>query len=384
LVEVGCTWINIFSVNSVAQTFEADVSVRLSWKETDPIMIAKIDAVSNKQQANGPSAHGKAAMEMKDFVENCWDPQFQFPNCEDLAGSEQWVRAEKEGDHLKVIWAIRFRCNKFTCQFDLRQFPFDQQALFIRISSQWDEGKVQFVTSTREAPCRLAYDDYNLPDYGLVSARIADVHSLDARNARYLCRSDGSSSNSNVRYNSIFLIQNVSRHPEFYVLNLYLPTFLISSSGFIAFVFAVEDFNGRASVLMTLLLTVVAFKQVIGQNLPRLPYVTYLDRYALMSLALIVLIGIIAAAESTAAVCVEAPTRRPTLCGAVLPTLDFNYLDRVDWICLIVVSVLWGCYQILEGVLIGLARRTEQTELNTERQLEEDRLAHKAEAKTDA
>jgi len=228
---------------------------------------------------------------------------------------------------------------------------------------------VQFVASTRDKPTRVAYDDYNLPDYEIVSSRIADVQSIEPRNSRYLCRSNMSSSNSGVRYNSIFLIQNVSRHPEFYVLNLYLPTLLISSSGFIAFVFAVEDFNGRASVLMTLLLTVVAFKQVITQNLPRLPYVTYMDRYALVSLALIVLIGVIAAAESTASVCVIAPTRRPTLCSTILPTLDFANIDHADHVCLIVVSVLWMAYHLIEGCLIGLARRIEQSELQEEREL---------------
>jgi len=325
---------------------------------------------------------------MKDFTENVWDPQFQFPNCQEMAGSEQWVRAEKFEDGVKVIWAIRFRCNKFTCQFDLRQFPFDQQALFIRISSGWDESKVQFVISTREEPCRQAYDDYNLPDYELVGSRIADVHSLDSRDSRYMCRSDKSSSNSGVRYNSVFLIQNVSRHPEFYVLNLYLPAFLISSSAFTAFVFAVEDFNGRATVLMTLLLTAVAFKQVIGQNLPRLPYVTYLDRYALMSLALIVLIGIIAAAESTAAVCVDAPNRRPTLCNQVLKPLDHSNIDHADHICLIVVSVVWGFYQFVEAILIGMARRVEQKAINQERIMIENRAtraaSHKAEAEAKA
>jgi len=371
LIEVGCTWINVFTVDSVAQTFEADISIRLAWKETDPAMIAKIEAVEKTRHEgnSSPSAHGKAAMEMKDFIDNVWDPQFLFHNCQDMDGSEQWVRAEREPDGLKVIWAIRFRCNKFACRFDLWKFPFDQQSLFIRISSGWDESKVQFIISPRDEPCRQAFDDYNLPDYELVSSRIVDVNSENNRDRRYLCRSDTSSSNSGVRYNSVFLIQNVLRHPEYYVLNMYLPAFLISSSSLTAFVFAVEDFNGRATVLMTLLLTAVAFKQFIGQNLPRLPYVTYLDRYALMSLGLIVLIGIIAAALSTAAVCVQAPTRRPTLCTQLLPTLDFSTLDKVDNICLIVVSVLWGIYQMIEGLLIGRSRRREQRAVNHERAL---------------
>jgi len=277
------------------------------------------------------------------------------------------VRAERVDGHATVIWAVRFRCNKFSCQFNLRKFPFDQQALFIRISSQWDETKVQFLASTRDKPTRMAYDDYNLPDYSLVNSRIADVQSKEKWNKMYMCRSDVGSSNSGARYNSIFLIQSVLRHPEFYVLNLYLPTFLISSSGLIAFVFAVEDFNGRSTVLMTLLLTVVAFKQVITQNLPRLPYITYMDRYALVSLALIVLIGVIAAAESTAAVCVVAPERRPTLSAAVLPTLNFEFLDNSDNICLIVVSICWLFYQFIELGLIAAARRVERCEMDQER-----------------
>jgi len=295
------------------------------------------------------------------------------------------VRAEKDPDGLKVIWAIRFRCHKFACQFDLWEFPFDQQELLIRISSGWDESKVQFVISTREEPCRQAFDDYNLPDYELVESRIADVKSVEKRDQLYMFRSDTSSSNSGVRYNSVFLVQTILRHPEFYVLNMYLPAFLISSSAFTSFVFAVEDFNGRATVLMTLLLTAVAFKQFIGQNLPRLPYVTYLDRYALMSLGLIVLIGIIAAALSTAAVCVEAPTRRPTLCTSVLPSLDHSHLDRADNICLIVVASVWACYQLIEAIFVGRARRIEQIAVNKERKLMAHRAANaKIEAKSDA
>lgn len=381
LVEVGCTWINVFSVDSVQQTFEADISIRLTWTESDPVVMAKIEEVeAKKQKAVLGSAHGKAAMDIKDFVEQCWDPQFMFANCESMEDSEQWVRADRvENDtKMKVVWAIRFRCHRFTCKFDLHHFPFDQQALFIRISSQWDESKVQFVTSTRAEPSRQAYDDYNLSDYTISTSRIVDLHSVHCpKNAGFQCRTDPSSSNSGARYNSAFLVQNVSRNPEFFVLNLYLPAFLISSSAFIAFVFRVEDFGGRSSVLMTLLLTAVAFRQVVGQNLPRLPYITYLDRYALVSLLLIVLIGVIVGAESTAAVCVEAPSRRPTLCIEVLPSFDFRYLDHADHVCLIVVSVCWLVYQICEGAVIGYNRRVEQSEENRAR----ERRAHLQESK---
>jgi len=272
---------------------------------------------------------------------------------------EQWLRLEKHENHAKCIWAIRFHCHWFTCQFDLRQFPFDQQELFIRISSGWDETKVQFLASKHD-PCRSSFDDYNMPDYILAGNRIVDVHSTHGRDAKFLCRSDTSSSNTASRYNSVFLVQNVSRQPGYYVLNLYIPAFLIASSGLISFVFNVEDFTDRSNVLMTLLLTIVAFRQVIGQNLPRLPYLTYLDRYALVSLFLLIAIGVVASALSTAAICVGEPTRRPTLCTSVLPTLDYRALDHADYVCLVVVSVIWMVYHLLEFFLILRARQIEQ------------------------
>jgi len=306
-----------------------------------------------------------------------------------MDGSEQWVRAEAAADYTKVIWAVRFKCNKFNCSFDLRKFPFDQQALFIRVSSGWDEAKVQFVMSTREEPSRQAYDDYNLPDYNLVSSRIADVHSVDKRDGLYLCRSDPTSSNSGVRYNSLFLIQPVIRNPEFYLLNLYLPSFLISSSCLVIWVFLVEDFSSRSNIIMTLLLTVVAFRPTIGQNLPRLPYITYLDRYAVVSLAMIIVIGIIASALSSASKCVTEPNRAPVLCGGIETVLntgvnatavDYVHIDHADYVCLVVLSVFWGVYQLFELTMICNARRIEQKTVDQDRQ----RQAQKhRESKTD-
>jgi len=211
-IHVACTWNNILSVDSVNQTFQADIAIRLMWEEklTDELVKLFPTALTNVHA-------GKAAVDMKQFMENVWDPQIQFPNCRNMDGCEQWVRMERHEWHAKVIWAVRFRSSSFTCLFDLRRFPFDQQALFIRISSGWDERKVQFVTAKTD-PCRESYDDYNLLEYDLVENRIADVYSTDARDARFLFRSDTSSSNSLVRYNSVFLIQNVSRQPGFFSL----------------------------------------------------------------------------------------------------------------------------------------------------------------------
>lgn len=351
-IDVSVTWHNLLAIDSVSQTFKADVVIRLVWHEAicDEVLALMAETPNN---VHG----GKVAVDYKEFMDKVWDPQFQFPNCRSkMSEAEQWMRMERHESHVKVVWAIRFKCGQFTSMFDLRKFPFDQQSLIIRISSGWDERKIQFVASAKH-PSRSVYNDYALPDYRLTGNRVADVYSIDKRDAPYLCRSDPSSSNSAARYNSIFLIQCVARRPRFYVLNLYLPAFLISSSAFTSFVFYVEDFGNRTGILMTLLLTVVSFGGVIGQNLPRLPYITYLDRYNLATLGLIVLIGIVAAALSSAAVCVDAPERKPTLCGSVLPSVDHSFIDNADYVSLVVIAVFWMVYQILEFGFVVIARQ---------------------------
>jgi hypothetical protein len=267
------------------------------------------------------------------------------------------VKLDRAADKIRVCWAIRFHSTTFTCVFDLRQFPFDQQSLVIRVCSTWDEKKVQFRANPVD-PVLRSYGDYNLQDYELTTGHIVDVTSRDSRDHCYATRSDAGSSTSGSRYNSVFLIQVVSRNPGFYLLNLYLPTFLISSCVFSCFAFVVDEFGGRSAILVTLLLTVVAFKQVIGHHLPRLPYLTYLDRYVLAGLSLVVIVGILTASLAAAAVCVANPTRKPTLCGAdLLGTLDHQYVDYGDFVCLVAASITWLCYQFFEMYMIFRARR---------------------------
>jgi len=264
---------------------------------------------------------------------------------------------DRNGEKVGVIWNIRFHSTEFTSIFDLRAFPFDHQSLVVRISSCWDETIVQFRASQKDS-FRQCYDDYNLQDYRLGDCGVVDVETVASahiRSRRFLCRSDPSSSSSAARYNSLFVYQNVSRHPGFYLLNLYLPTLLIASCSFVAYAMLPENFAGRSSILVVLLLTIVAFKQVVGQYLPRLPYLTYLDRYTLAGLGLVVFVGVMQSSLAAASICVSTPSRKPTLCGAV-PAIQPE-VDHADYICLVISAIIWLLYQVFEGLLICRASR---------------------------
>lgn len=71
----------------------------------------------------------------------------------------------------------------------------------------------------------------------------------------------------------------MSRKPEFFYFNYFGPLFLIGNLNFVALVIPPEDLATRSQIILTLILTIVAFKMTISQMLPRLPYPTILDKY---------------------------------------------------------------------------------------------------------
>lgn len=72
----------------------------------------------------------------------------------------------------------------------------------------------------------------------------------------------------------------MSRKPEFFHFNYFGPLFLIGNLNGVALVIPPDDLPTRSQIILTLILTIVAFKMTISQMLPRLAYPTILDKCA--------------------------------------------------------------------------------------------------------
>ena len=70
------------------------------------------------------------------------------------------------------------------------------------------------------------------------------------------------------------------RKPHFFYFNYFGPLFMIGNLNGVALVIPPDDLATRAQIILTLILTLVAFKMTISQMLPRLPYPTVLDKCA--------------------------------------------------------------------------------------------------------
>ena len=72
---------------------------------------------------------------------------------------------------------------------------------------------------------------------------------------------------------------------------LVFPTFLAVLVSGLTFLMELENIEGRVNTVVTVLLTVVALKLTVIDLIPQLPYLTFLDKYLIVSIFLIALQG---------------------------------------------------------------------------------------------
>ena len=99
-------------------------------------------------------------------------------------------------------------------------------------------------------------------------------------------------------YPGLRFVLCVHRRPDYYIVNIVMPTALIVLLTGAQFRIAAEDVANRIDVGLTLLLTAVAFKLVTSNMTPEVAYLTLLDRYVGVSNVIIVLAVMAAAVAS--------------------------------------------------------------------------------------
>ena len=81
----------------------------------------------------------------------------------------------------------------------------------------------------------------------------------------------------------------VSRLHNYYVFNIMVPMFVLTFIGMSTIAIPICDVSQRLSVNLTLLLTAVAYKFIVSQDLPHVAYLTFLDIFVLLCLGTLVL-----------------------------------------------------------------------------------------------
>ena len=108
---------------------------------------------------------------------------------------------------------------------------------------------------------------------------------LDAPLAVVERYSDPKDSSTGTVYKLVHFQAWLHRRPHFYLYNVYSPNCLLVRIGLASLCLPSENVSDRVQIVLTLLLSAIAYKIYVGDHLPRLSYITELDAYVTLCMA---------------------------------------------------------------------------------------------------
>lgn len=200
--------------------------------------------------------------------ESMWTPGgYPVNQVSDLGVSERVVRIRSDGTVSQDL-NISVRLD---ADYDLRRFPFDRQTLEVQVESfTWDRDHVQWLAD--DSITGFA-EGLEIPEWRIVEvgSRVDDVSVI----------------RGSVPFSRYTLFINVERKTGFYLWKVILPLLIIVALSWSVFWMSDERFAGRSRISATGVLTIVAYQFVIAEDLPRVAYLTLLDKMMIVSFGIL-------------------------------------------------------------------------------------------------
>ncbi len=251
-VQVGIYVIDVDEVSSADQSFSASVYYEARWK--NPLL---------RHKGPGPLHRG---------ISEVWTPRLT------IIGQQMTWRSFPEAVEIQPDGTVVYRqkmWGRFSQPLQLQDFPCDHQQLSIHIvAAGLLEEHVTMAPLVREArPSSGIAAKFSLPDF--------DVLSWDASPQPYFAFQDGP---GNAGYEMKI---EVSRQLSYYVLKVLIPLCLIVIMSWLPRWIAPEQSGTNVGISTTAFLTLVAYMFAITVHLPRVSYITRMDRFILLSTFLV-------------------------------------------------------------------------------------------------
>lgn len=158
-----------------------------------------------------------------------------------------------------LMWNQEF---KVKCRevFELHDFPFDTQELQVEL--RLNDSKT--------------WDLYDLTVNNVQFHKNAIVQNEWQLDEPFVQRGSPANKCSTVKV-------IVSRYSAYYIQNIILTMSTLSLLGLLSFAMDASDISSRVGTILQLILTAVAFKFILAQSLPKVPYNTSIDFYVMSS-----------------------------------------------------------------------------------------------------
>lgn len=250
-------------------------------------------------------------------LSKCWNPLVYIENILTESKDQHWISA-KNDDAGQVFVTERRRLRAiFLETLELNDFPLDVQDLTITLSSERPDTEVELVPDSTDLcginlQTLVDQQEWRLHEH-IEITRQSIVQEFTTSSQKHPC---------------ISVTCRAARRPGYFYWNVFLIMFFITGLSFATFSVSAERPENRLQLSFTLFLTSVAFKFVINQSLPKISYLTFMDKYVLMSLGILCKVSVWHAIVTLVPV-YSLPD--PSLPNATGITWDISSLFHCSW-----------------------------------------------------
>jgi hypothetical protein len=255
-VSVGIWMVDISNIDSAQQTFAAEVAVVLRWKDS-----------RLAHTGNGVVRYS---------LEQIWHPRAVIVNESNSVSHKfpDMVEVEPDG---RVIYRQRY-AGAFTQPLRLRSFPFDRQTFRLQlVAVRYRPNEVQFVPDQD-------WIDNGLKKAGGIAPSITlpdwTVENWNTKSLSYALA-------PGFEYSGYAFEFKAARDVQHYIFKVILPLVLIVIMSWAGFWIDPVNANSQISVAVTSMLTLIAYRYAVDTQVPRLPYMTRIDLFFLVSTLLV-------------------------------------------------------------------------------------------------
>ncbi len=250
-VGVGVFFINLLDVNNTKETFTIDGIFIQNWK--DPRL---------SKNSLGFSAN-KCDLDISDI----WSPEPQALNLYEaklIKGAS--LEINKDGD---VVYRQRYIGELYN-QFDLKNFPFDKQAFTIELATLEQDESIKLFYNEENTEFS---DTFNRQDWEIGDLNVLTYSDYLISQDRYL---------SKIAFSFI-----AKRNRGYYIWNIFLPVSLIVLMAWCVFWIDPAQLGPQIGLSTAAVFTLVAYRFTINALLPKVSYLTLMDKFLLSSTILV-------------------------------------------------------------------------------------------------
>ena len=261
---LGVKIIKLKDVNHLAGTFTARMALHFQWK--DPKNVGK-----PKGTLLGARFGEADISKLADIEELCPLPRFENVSGELCFDADQSLRPTTRDTKGTTELMLTFTGTFYT-EMHLQAFPLDVQLLqvVIRMPHGRDRCPIGKLKMDEQGNEVVLDEGIMLLDWSLRQPFVNLEYPAQIKR--------GKRQPPKPQFRVVIPIQRQHNH---HLLHIVSVLFLLVTGNFAMFIVPLENLADRLSIVLTLFLTVIALKFLVGEKLPAVPFLTAIDQYML-------------------------------------------------------------------------------------------------------